>query len=270
MSKHNSRESSSSPGGTPYERALQNTRKANNNDAEILEVTNPGRAVGQPVEVEASVEVPTQASRIAPVPSSSNNLTSGPINTWVVEGESSEHLNHTLLTDRLTSLLGSCTHRASLFAAAIQRFEMCLQFFASACASAHPNGTGDFVATLCSAKYMADELFAPRRDYTVAVTMLRHFVAGLLQRLAPGCEARDRCTSAFNELSIAFEEAENAIRDTIGGLFQGEADRSARERLGVYMGAFKRRGKMLGKQQGKLSELARECLAEIADEGIAG
>ncbi|KAK7188552.1 hypothetical protein DPSP01_005519 [Paraphaeosphaeria sporulosa] len=268
MVKHKSRESSSSSGGTPYEGTLRNTCKVNYSDTEAPEIVDPGRGVDPPVDVGASEAMPAQAAYIVPVPGSSKNVPRGPINTWVVERESLDYLNHAHLTAHLTSLLASCTHRASLFAAAIQRFEIYLQFFVSTCASAHPAGTADVLATLRAATHMGDEVFLLRRDYTIAVTMLRYFVAGLLQRLFQGSEVRDRDTMAFNELSRVYEEAEYGIRDTIEDFAHGKAEGGVSERLGVYMEAFKRRGEILGAQQGRLEGLARDCLVEFGKGGV--
>ncbi|KAF2440411.1 hypothetical protein P171DRAFT_435211 [Karstenula rhodostoma CBS 690.94] len=302
MPKHKNRESSGSSGGKPYERILRNTAKVNYSDAEILELADPGRAVHQPIEAGASegyvtacvslrpltqYRLPTQAGHVTLVSSSAVNVPKAPANTWVVETsapltspscindpnnsprDTLTYLSKSQLLARRDALLDACTHRANLFAAAIQRFEMYAQFFASACATAHPDGQSGVLLTLRAAVHFADELFPPRRDYTVAVTLLRHFVAGVLHRLHPANETRLTNTRRFNELSHQYEDGENAIRDTMAGI--GKVEGGTKAKLEVYMKAFKERGEMLKAQQARLEVLAEECLEEIEEgEGLVG
>jgi hypothetical protein len=187
-------------------------------------------------------------------------------NANTCDRESLEFVSKAQIIGRLETLVHQCDHRHQVFAAAIQRFDMCNQFFASACDNTHPDGTTNVITTLRAVKNMGNEMFVPRRDYTVTVTMLRHFVANLLHRLLSTSGVRHKNTALFNDLSHDYEDRENAIRQTLSNV-AANVNGDPKKNLGIYMKAFKQRAEVLRLQQTRLDMLAKECLEEI-DEGF--
>jgi hypothetical protein len=181
--------------------------------------------------------------------------------------ESLEFLSKAQVVGRLGTLVHQCDHRQQVFTTAIQRFEMYNQFFASACANTHPDGTSDVIATLRAVKNMGNELFVPRRDYTVSVTLFRHFVANLLHRLHSTSAVKHKNTALFNDLSHEYEDRENAIRLSLSNV-AANVNGDPKKNLEMYMKAFKQRVEVLKSQQMTLDILAKECLEEI-DDGFA-
>lgn len=68
---------------------------------------------------------------------------------------------------------------------------------------------------------------------------------------------------AFNELTRVYEEEELRWTRTMEEVGKGEGEYGAAWKSAAWLVGFKRRGSVLGAQQGELEGLARECLGEI-------
>lgn len=169
-----------------------------------------------------------------------------------------------LLVER-QELLRQYKLRQEAFAIAIQHFEMHNQFFTSSCDRAYLDKDNEVAATFEAVRRAGNEMFAPQRNYTSAVTKFRHFVVKLLEQLPTRSDARSTNTSVFNDLSHVYEDREIAIREEILNIC-AMASGNARQKVELYMKAFKSRGELLGKQQTELDSLAKECLKELGED----
>ncbi|KAJ4357393.1 uncharacterized protein N0V89_001968 [Didymosphaeria variabile] len=179
--------------------------------------------------------------------------------------ETLENLSNASVLARCRQHLRECDRRQRLFAGAIQRFEMYNQFFASSCDKAYPNGPSEVIATLHAVRRAGDELFPPRRELTLAVSRLRHFVLSLIERLSPTSSVRNENSVLFNDLTHDYEDDENVIRITIMNV-TAEMGADPKKKLEMFMKTFKTRLDLLKLQWGRLEVIAKECLGELEDD----
>ncbi|KAL1611943.1 hypothetical protein SLS60_000166 [Paraconiothyrium brasiliense] len=264
MRTRSNRESDGTTGGYPDERTSQNAGRIDYSDTDILELADPGRVVRQPEAVTTGERIPVRATQVASVSKSTASVRRAeePEDIWVVEREELEHFSHRRVLARHQQHLRECNLRQSLFANAIQRFEMHNQFFADSCDKAYTNGPAEVITTLQAVRRVGDELFPPRREFFLAVTRLRHFVLSLIERLSPISSLRNRNSVAFNALSHEYEDKESAIRVTIMNI-TAKVGGDPRKKLEMFMRAFKTRLEVLRLQQAQLEVLAKECLEEL-------
>ncbi|KAF1973107.1 hypothetical protein BU23DRAFT_599275 [Bimuria novae-zelandiae CBS 107.79] len=261
---------------TPYNRTLQQPGWASYSDADVLELPDPPRAVDFHQESTAGEGTPAQAAE----PWTSTTTAYMPnlrslTNICAVEGEADDDRQDSLdcigkaqVVGRAQELLSKCNQYQQNFITAIQHFDTHNQLFTSSCDSdrAGPDRLADILATYQAVKRAGEELHTPQFAYIVTLTEYRLFLANLLERLPPKTATRVKLTRLFNELSCNYEGRENAIRETMQGMYRNLADRGGEgKKIEVFMKAFKQRAELLKWQQNTLDAWVKEALQELPE-----
>ncbi|KAF2681175.1 hypothetical protein K458DRAFT_406553 [Lentithecium fluviatile CBS 122367] len=180
---------------------------------------------------------------------------------WEAVGE----LTKEAIAARLQLLVSNSSAARQRFEAAVAAFHLENETFSSIHAPNDLPGTRFLLIRHRSTSAAGNAIFGPQKAYQDAVLKLRLFVVDLLNLLPLHSVAKSKTTPLYNALMEEGLSGEERVRASFLKIGKNPFEFAGRERVlvGRFMDGVKERLEMLEKEEGKLVEWGRECVAAI-------